>query len=603
MAINKKRLKKILLYSLLSFLGLLVTAIILLFVFLDEIVESRMHDLLEKKFGNYYSLEFDEIEKEIGFSEMTFVVKNADFASDTTNFEGMEKYPILFFQADELRIEKLSTWDIIWGSEIDLDKIQLVRPDFKLYSRKDQKKQADDTKNKRGKGLLTHLAVNEFSLVEGRLQIFDFDAKKRILINDSINIRIDQVGLDLNKLDKFTDAFQCEDFYVDAYKSHLTPVQGLYQFSLDSLKLYGRDELLQLKNLNIDTKVSLKETSKLKINHSEVFNAFIEDLEIRGFNYDKLIYEDRIKIDEIDVIDADIAIFKNKTTYMEKTYRKEVLNRIFRKIKFPLTIDTVHLVNTHLEFELMKTHKKAPALIILDSLNGYLANFNTVHEEKDTLNIFMDSKFMDKGRLTLQSDIVIWDSINEYQKFTGNLRSMSFMVLNGLIQNFVNIKIHSGYLHRVDFAGYADAENSWGSVAFRYRDLGMTIYSFTDPMETKQNKFLSDVAKMAIHKTNPLPNGDLRTANFRYSKERWEGSIASWLGGILVGVFKTTLKDFVLDIIKNESNKKVQKALKEKAKKQKLADKQKLKEERLKKKEENKAARIKAFSEKKNKSK
>lgn len=586
MAKKGKKLRRVLLISLISILSLLVVGVTLLFIFLEDIVDARIKDLLNKRFDGYYSLEFDDIEKDIGFTQMTFVVKGARFASDTTMTEGVENYPIIFFETKELKIQNVSTWDILWGEKIDLDVIELVEPDFSLCSKLRKKKKKKKKEN--NKRQLSEIELDLFKIVNGSVKVFDFESKKRILKNDSINVQVDGILLHLNKMRNFIDAFECSDFYVDSYRSEFTPLVGFYEFGLDSLRLYGKDQRFDFKNIDIRTRESLKTISEKKINHSEVIAAKVEDVLVEGLDYNKLFYEDQLVIDKVTVSGAKIDIFKNKLTYMESTFKKKVLNQIFRSIKFPLSVDTIAINDLDLKFELMASSIKNPAHITLDDVNGYFANFNTIPELDDTLKVDIDALLFKKGKLHLEVDIATRDSIKNYQRFRGHLASMPFAKLNQTIQNFINIKIIKGWIDRLDFAGYTNDKNSWGTVAFRYHDLQMDIYSFKDKTKKRKNKFLTGVAKMAIHPTNPLSNGNIRTASFKYTRERWEGSVMLWLGGTLVGVLKTTLKDFVLDILKDQGEKKVKKASNERNKKIREAEKQKLKAEKQKQKEKKK---------------
>ncbi|MEZ4938987.1 MAG: hypothetical protein R2799_15470 [Crocinitomicaceae bacterium] len=571
---KRKRWRRIILYSFLSLFGLLVAAITLLFIFLEDIVEARIRDLLEKRFGGYYTLEWESIEKDIGWSEMTFVVHEAKLTSDTTDVEGLKHYPIVFFETKELRIKNLSTWDILWGKKVDLDLIELVHPDCILFSKGKKREQSKKEKKRQ----LSVIELEQFSLVNGKLAIYDFATKERILYNDALSAQVNWIKLDLNKMDNFIDGFQYEDFIVNSWDAELTPLKGFYEFEIDTIRLRSRDKFLQLKNIDIRTSESLKEISKTKINHAEVIKAFVEEINLQGLNTEELIYSDRLRIQTVMVDGARIAIFKNKLTYLEPTFQKKVLNSIFRSVTYPIRADTVKIENLNLIFELLTSEEKEPAYITLDEVKGYLANINTNPSSKDTLKVSVDGVLLEKGDLHLDLDIAIQDSIKNYQKFRGYLQSMPFSALNQTIQNFVNIKIVNGWIDRLDFAGYTNDKKSWGTVAFRYHDLEMDIYSFKDKSEKKKNGFLTGVAKMAIHRTNPLPNGDLRTASFEYIRERWEGSVMLWLGGTLMGVFKTTLKDFVLDIIQNREEKSLKKVEKEMKKKKREEERQMQKE-------------------------
>lgn len=571
MAGKRRKIWKIIGISLLTLLGLLLTSLIILFIFIEDIVEARIKDLLEKRFEGFYAMTWESIDKDIGWSKMTFVVHEAEFTSDTTHVDNVEDFPVVFFKTRELRIQNVSTWDILWGKKIDLELVELVKPDFSFYSK--HKKRVDEEKSEKRRAL-SQMNLGQFSLINGRLEIYDFETKKRLLINDSITVRVDDIEMDLNRLDDFGNSFEISDFYVESFRSELTPIKGFYEFGLDSLRLYGKDGRLEFKNIDIRTKMTLEEISKTKINFPEVIKAYVGEVLVEGVNYEKLIQRDQLEVRKLSIEDAQIEIFKNKLTQLEASFKKKVLNEIFRGLKYPIRLDTIALKNMSLIFELMASSEKEPAHITLDSVNGYFSNFNSDPRSQDTLHASIDGIFLKKGEMHLDLDIAVHDTLDNYQKFRGYLQSMPFSALNQTIQNFVNIRIVKGWIDRLDFAGYTNEHKSWGTVAFRYHDLQMDIYSFKDKSEKKKNGFLTGVAKMAIHKTNPLPNGDLRTASFNYERERWEGSVMLWLGGTLKGVLKTTLKDFVLDILKDQGQKKIKKEKRELKKRRKAYEKE-----------------------------
>ena len=106
----------------------------------------------------------------------------------------------------------------------------MAEPDCSGNTKKRKKKKEEEKVKK--KRQLSKIDLDQFSLVNGSLKVYDFVSGRRLLINDSISVRVDDVELELNKMQHFADAFSCSDFFVDSYRSELTPLKGYYEFGL-----------------------------------------------------------------------------------------------------------------------------------------------------------------------------------------------------------------------------------------------------------------------------------------------------------------------------------------------------------------------------------
>lgn len=502
--------------------------------------------MIEKKFGDYYTLEYDEIEKDIGLTSMTFVIKNPEFKTDTTDEEGMKKYPILFFDATELRIENMSTWDVIWGSHVNLTDIILDDPQLDIYSRKRIEKESSKVENRVGKALLSSIESDFFQINNGRVNVYDFVTKSLIMSNDDIEIDLKKPTLDLDHLDDIHKAFQFQDVEINSSQSKFAPLGSIYTFTLDSLQLQSVSNFVDLKHIEVSTQRSLKEESYDQPNQTEVINMDIGKIGIVGLQLDELIYNNKVDIRKIVISQSEIEIFKNLMTNMDDDFHKYVMNENLRKIPIPFDIDSIILKKSDLKFRLMNSKYVEPAQLDISEINGSLAHFNNINK-KDTLQLSFNGQLMNVGQLDFHAAIPIHDAINNYQSFRGTLGPMNFKYFNPIIQHFVNIKVREGEIDQLSFTGECNSTRSKGTVSFAYSDLKIDVYSLKDKSVRKKNKFLSFISGLAFYKNHPTDTRPLTPKTFYFVKQKHQGSVMMWVGGIIDGMMKTTLKEFIRD--------------------------------------------------------
>ncbi len=542
------KIKKLLLYIFSSLFVLLIIAFSVGYFFLDDLVDSRLKKLISKKFGTFYQLSYDSVEKDINFSDITFIVNKASFSSDTTDLEGMEKFPTYFFTTELLKVEKISTWDVLLGASLNIENITLEKPTFTLYTQ--EKTKNTDVKNKRGKSILASASIHRFLLEKGEVTFIDFATKKKTFESKSIIIDINDFKLDMTDMTDYRTFLSFESFSVESSSPNFEPQSGFYNYSMESMKIDSKENILSFKGVQIDTKTSLRETSKSVVNHKEVLNTKIGQLNITDVDLKKIIFENKIEIGKIDIENSYLHLFKNNTKKLESGFHKRVLNEMIRSIKAPIKIDTIQIFNLDYDFELLNPAHSQPAIMNVKVHDGYIANFNTDRNSQDTVRIFLEGKFMNRGDIWLTVDLVPSDSIKNYQRFAGAIKNMPFNILNPLIRQFSNAKIASGYINEVSFHGVASANSSYGSVVFRYNDLKFDFYKKKG--EHKRFGILSGVANLSTHKNNPDKHGKLIAAKFHYVKKPWQGSLGLWLGGILNGMFNVAVKELPKEIIEEE---------------------------------------------------
>ncbi len=541
------KIKKLILYTFSTLFLLIVITFTLGYFFLDDIVDSRLKRLISKKFGTFYTLSYDSLEKDISFSSITFIVNKAKFSSDTLDTEGMEKFPSFFFETEQLKVEKISTWNVLIGSSLDLGNVLLEKPKLTLYTH--QKTKSTDVKNKRGKSILSSASIDRFLLENGEIEFIDFATKEKTFESSSILVDVNDIKLDLTNLDNYRKFLSFESFSVQSDSPKFQPLEGIYNYEMGRMNINSKENLLSFKDIKIDTKKSLKEASESVVNHKEVLNTTIATLDITDVDLKKIIFENKIEIGKIDIEDSYLHIFKNNTKRLEAGFHKKVLNEMIRSINIPIKIDTIQIFNLDYDFELLNPAHSQPSTMNIKVHDGYIANFTNDLNGQDTTQIFIEGKFMNSGDMWLTVNLVPSDSVNNYQQFAGAIKNMPFNVLNPLIKQFFNAKIASGYINEVSFHGIANTNSTYGSVVFKYHDLKMALYKKKG--DHKRFGVLSSVANLSTHKNNPDKHGKLVGAKFHYQRKPWQGSVGLWLGGVINGMFNVAVKEIPKEIIED----------------------------------------------------
>lgn len=568
------KIKKIFIYAFSTLFILAVLFSVFLYFFLDDVIDTRLQKLISKKFGTFYALEYESIEKNIGLTEISFIVNKASFSSDTTDHEGMAKFPTFFFDSKSLKVEKISTWNVIIGSSLDLSHIILEEPNLRIYTDKKDSNSNSDVRNKRGKSILSSLTIDRFLIRKGNVEIIDFQSSISTFESSSILIDVSGISLDLTHLNNYKKFLSFQDIIIESKTPRFTPLNGFYTYKMRSMNLSSENQHLSFNEIDIKTKQSLKEASKDVINHKELVNINIETINIDAVDLKKVIFETEVEVGKIDIENAYIHIFKNNRKHIESDFEKSVFNKIIRSIPIPIKVDTIQLNNVDVDFELMNSAHNQAAKVNLFINDGYISNFNTNINTQDTLTLFAEGKFMKKGDLWITSHILVSDTANNYQQFMGSIKNMPFNVLNPLIQQFANADISSGYVNELTFHGTANSQVTSGSIIFKYTDLEV---EFLKKDHRKRFYIVSELINASTHKNNPNRKGELIGAHFTYHKKRWQGSVGMWIGGIIDGIFKTVVKDLPKEIIEKEKeNKKEEKGIFHHKKKEKDGEKKSL---------------------------
>ncbi len=546
--------KKFFLYTFSTFFVLSVLIFTLGYFFLDDIVDARLQKLISKKFGTFYSLNYESIEKDIGLTEISFVVNKAEFTSDTTDLAGMEKFPVFFFEAKTLKVERISTWNVLLGSTLDLDNILLEEPNLKVFTQNKKTNSNSEVKNRRGKSILSSVKINRFLLDEGSVQFIDFQTQKITFESSSILVDVNTIELDLTTLNDYKSFLSFQEVSIESTAPSFTPLKGFYTYKMGSMSLSSKKKNLSFKDIDINTKKSLKEASKEVINHKELVNVMIETIDINRIDLKKIIFDTKIEVGKINVKNSYIHIFKNNQKHLDSDFKKSVFNELIRSIPIPVMVDTIQLNQVDIDFELMNSTHNQPAKINFLINNGYIANFNTDVNSTDTLTFFAEGKFMKRGSLWITAHILVSDTVNNYQQFMGSIKNMPFKILNPLIKQFANADISSGYIDEISFNGTANSHRTTGSVIFKYTDLKIEFYKKKDAR--KRFFLLSEIANASTHKNNPNKKGELVGAHFNSQRKRWQGSVGMWLGGIIEGMFNVAVKEFPKEVLEKESKRK-----------------------------------------------
>jgi len=113
----------------------------------------------------------------------------------------------------------------------------------------------------------------------------------------------------------------------------------------------------------------------------------------------------------------------------------------------------------------------------------------------------------------------------EYFTFHGNASAFPAANLNSLIEHLAFVEAKAGNINSVNFFAMAMNDTTAGRLEFKYQDLEVGVLKKDKEAEgaMEQSKFLSFLARTAIHKNNPHANKPVRIAKMSFVRDPNKG--------------------------------------------------------------------------------
>jgi hypothetical protein len=578
----KKRYKRAKIYIGI-FLLFVAIALFLLHRNFNFLVTQALKENYERSIlSEVYELKFENLN--VNLAAGTIKVNNVSFIPRVNS---QTRYPYINstiqLSTDEITLEKVEIFTLLRNKELILERISISRPDVNLTLNGERNiylpygdTTATDTLMKRNTLGISLFNLHEFTLIDASVKSSDSFGKSSLelekfnislydlhleqqpgvyafLFNNvavsfkslkgslhegpvkdlslgSFNMNIDSLRV-ISSID--TIVYKFSDFNQQLTDLDVQSRDSLFHISLQSFDLKYSAKTIKLKELNISPNVSQSTIQKnYKYQHT-TFSGQMGSLEIKGIDFDAMIYQRKLMIDEIAVDSAYTAIYKDKTKPIDPNKKPPYIGQIVAAIETPVHIKKVKITRANLN----STERKDDGHIAKVGIyNGTMTvdNFTNLLPNSDLL---LNASAYIEGKAPAHLHIAYAYNRPEI-KFYGSVDEFNLPDLNRLIQSYTPAQVISGVCDKIAFSGTASETAATGTFEFLYHDLTLDL-QLHDKAKWKSS-VLTFASNSILNSSNPQSSRNpSRKVQFHIERNMNKGFINVLLKSIVDGLKET----------------------------------------------------------------
>ncbi|MCA0932903.1 hypothetical protein LCM02_10615 [Lutimonas saemankumensis] len=540
-------------------LGIIISLALLLLLgsfVISKVLSKKVTDLLEKQNIEhfYFSInrtKFSLFDRSVVFTGIE--LRPEDSALTMLKNKNLKRNSLYNITISRLKFRGLQLTPLLFSKEIKVNKLIIDDPMIQVYSNNSESNKKLDESS-------FELDSIELKQIQGlQIDLIKFSNLKVQLID----IQSDKVSFANKPLDFEVSGFKLEEVSPDYFK--IKPVNELleisrihvdfpntkYTFSAGSLKYHFGEDHLQINGLKFKPMVN-----KLTLANSYTFNDEIYDLsikEVKVFNVNalKLIQNEGVFIDSIQIYNADIEIYKDKRKPFDLKKRPQLPHQFLKNMKRPFLIEKISIFESKLGYEEKLNHGFLMR-VTLDDLKSNLFNITSIQSlRKVPLKIDLSAKLMNKARLNIDMILPLKDGNNTFF-FSGYMGPSKLSYYDSALIPALGLKVLDGNIESLYFQASANNYSSKGTLKMTYKDLEAKVYKAD---HSEKNKFLSWSVNNLLFKSNPGKNGEFREATMKFERVIYKG-FGNYLWKTIQNGIVNTIAPFGMTIEKEEAKKK-----------------------------------------------
>ncbi|HSF52554.1 MAG TPA: DUF748 domain-containing protein, partial [Algoriphagus sp.] len=310
---------------------------------------------------------------------------------------------------------------------------------------------------------------------------------------------------------------------------------SMFHLQMDVFNLGYLDQSILIEGLSFKPNITNAEVQKNYRFQQANFSGTVGSLAMLGVNFDSLIQEDKIFIEEVILDSLSAAIYKDNTKPKDLNRFPEYLGQTIAKIESPLRIKSVKVNHVNLTNEERKP-------------DGTTAK---VHISNGTAEIKNITNLAPNEALTLQATAYLSGKVEtrlnlsfSYLKpqfsFEGRLSPFDLTHLNPIIKAYTPAEIKNGTADEIAFSGLASGREASGTMKFLYHDLQIDL-QLHDQAKWKSS-IVTFGANTALISRNPISEtAPERTVHFAAERDMNKGFINLIIKSVLNGMKETMI--------------------------------------------------------------
>jgi hypothetical protein len=347
-----------------------------------------------------------------------------------------------------------------------------------------------------------------------------------------LKIRFDSVDIQKN-LD--TLIFQFRDFNAGVEALDLETADSLFRINMDAFDMGYLDGLITLRGMRFTPNVSNREIQKNYRFQQANFSGSVGSVDLRGVNFDSLMYADKILVDEIVLDSVSVSIFKDNTKPVDINRFPEYLGQTILGISKPVLIKDVVATHVDLVYEERKPDGSV-AKVLVTKGTAELKNITNLSPDEELL-LSASARLADM----VQANLTLKFSYSKPQfYFEGGMSTFDLVNLNPIIKAYTPAEFVKGTADEVKFSGIASHKLARGNLKFLYHDMQIDLKLKEQPKW--KSSLVTFGANTALLSNNPVsPTSPEREVIFNAERDMNKGFLNLVIRSLLNGMKETMI--------------------------------------------------------------
>jgi hypothetical protein len=508
----------------------------------EDLVMRRLRVVLHTTFGSYYHLQYDSLTININYQSISLQIVNPVFTTDTSQKQYIQKYPIVFFKADTLRVNHLNIRKLLLNQSLTLETILLNNPQLSiLLAPNNYTDSTNDSSNQKivKRNLIRDFELGSLGIEKGSICFIPLiKPNDTLFYGEKINIKVIQAKLkDVGQAGIY-ERTQLGNILFSMRNVQLNPPKSPYAYEMDQMAFNAHKNIIKCRKVNVYPEQSLLKMSKSSRYQKTFAEVAIGNLLLRGIDYSK-IAEQGLNVQYAEIANTHFQVLRNKNKLLNKSDHKKSLQEAIRNIQMPLNIDTLNLRNIFLDIAVHFPKHEEPGTIQIHQINGNLLHLTNREHPEYPLELNVTANIMKTGKLLFQASFPLDKELHTYK---ANISSMPFEEWNQLISKIADVQIESGNIKSIVLTGKANSMETSGNILFEYRDLQATIFKRDKNGNLKKSTVLTYATNGILRMRNPENDEGIPVSkDYYFRREAYQGQIMLWVGGLIDGIEATLL--------------------------------------------------------------
>ena len=236
----------------------------------------------------------------------------------------------------------------------------------------------------------------------------------------------------------------------------------------------------------------------------------------------------------IKLANPEFAAYLDKRIPAAKDERPPMPHQLFRKVKFPVSFDSLVLHDGFLTYE--EQEGDEPGRIFFDRVSATLTGWGDA-DRVDVLNLHGTTRIMGKGAAEAWFKLYLNNPRDSFS-LRASVDAMDLRDINPMMAKLVPISVHSGSLKRVEI-NTLEANNSTatGNIDMIYNNLALKLHP-TKPgfWHRVEQGFLTELVNLFLPSSNPGDDGKVKSGIILAERDSSRGFFNFVWKSILSGI-------------------------------------------------------------------